>query len=539
MTETELRLQVPPGERARLLAAMRRGALTRTRLRAVYVDTTDRRLAGAGIALRMRQEGRRWVQTVKAAGVALVDRLEHEVPVPLPVGARASAAAMPAIDLARHDGTEAGRRLRAALAVGADDPAPELRVIHRTDIVRLHRRLRSAAGLVEIALDTGHLLVGDQREPVCELEIELLRGQPWAITEVAGRWSARHGLWLDARSKAERAERLARALPALPPRRASQPPPLPAGATPETALRHWLATCLLQILGNSGEIAAGRGTPEHLHQLRVGLRRLRALLRLFEGRVTLPDPAWPAQVAALFQALGAQRDRDALSDTLLPALQSAGAPLAQLPDSPSGPAAESPAARLRAPACNRLLLALLGFAIGAPLPASASASAGTTTAAAAAAGASASTGPPDEIARLALDPWLDRQLARWHRQVARDADRFGALDEAARHRLRKRIKRLRYAVELASARLPRGRLARYLAALAPAQQALGELNDLAMARQRFTDAAATDPRAWFAAGWLSARHDAQLARCEAPLRALRRVSRPRVRPRPESDSPAR
>jgi CHAD domain-containing protein len=298
-----------------------------------------------------------------------------------------------------------------------------------------------------------------------------------------------------------------------------------------------VATCLLQILGNSGEIAAGRGTPEHLHQLRVGLRRLRALLRLFEGRVTLPDPSWPAQVAALFQALGAQRDRDVLSDTLLPALRDAGAPLAQLPDSPSEPAAEGPAARLRAPACNRLLLALLGFAIGAPLPASAAATATATVSASAS--EAAATGRPDPIAPLALDPWLDRQLSRWHRQIARDADRFGQLDEAARHRLRKRIKRLRYAAELASARLPGGRLARYLAALAPAQQALGELNDLAVARQCFADAAASDPRAWFAAGWLSAQHDAQRARCEAPLRALRRARLPRIRPRPESESPAR
>ena len=43
---------------------------------------------------------------------------------------------------------------------------------------------------------------------VSELEIELVRGRPEAVVDVARRWAARHGLWIDLRTKAERAGHL-------------------------------------------------------------------------------------------------------------------------------------------------------------------------------------------------------------------------------------------------------------------------------------------------------------------------------------------
>ncbi|MBU6269928.1 MAG: CYTH and CHAD domain-containing protein [Betaproteobacteria bacterium] len=531
MTETELKLQVPATARSALIRAMRRAVVERTRLRAVYVDTADRRLAGAGIALRMRQEGRRWVQTVKAQGDALLERLEHEVVVsaPAPGGiapALRGAALAPAIDPQRHAGTPVGLRLAAALAVPPGEPAPELVAIYRTDVVRLHRRLRDAAGTVELALDIGCLEAGGQREPLCELEIELLRGRPWALTAVAARWAARHGLWLDARSKAERGERLARGWPALPPARAAAVPAFAPVADASSALRRLVAVCLVPVLGNAGEITGGRGTPEHLHQLRVGLRRLRALLRLYRGWVADIDPGWEPALAEVFRALGARRDRDALALVLLPARQAAGAPLIAWPEGDAPDADEgSPATVLRGPSVTRLMLSLLGFSLGAPgTPAPAPAS-GIRPAAPTAPTAA----PAPEPARRSdreLPERIRRRLARWHRQAMRDARRFEALDEPARHRLRKRIKRLRYAAELSAPWLPRKPLARYLAALAPAQSALGELTDLLAARDAFRRAGSDEPGAWFALGWLSARAEEQARRCAAPLRAMRRQPPP-------------
>ena len=47
--------------------------------------------------------------------------------------------------------------------------------------------------------------------------------------------------------------------------------------------------------------------------------------------------------------------------------------------------------------------------------------------------------------------------------------------------------------------------------LRPAQEALGHYNDLCVAEALFRHLAETDPRAWFAVGWLVAQRDAQVA----------------------------
>ncbi|HEV6964562.1 CHAD domain-containing protein, partial [Roseateles sp.] len=97
------------------------------------------------------------------------------------------------------------------------------------------------------------------------------------------------------------------------------------------------------------------------------------------------------------------------------------------------------------------------------------------------------------------------RLRRWHQALAAAWRGFDALDAAALHALRKHVKRQRYAVEFFAPLLPRKRTARYLTALAAAQQALGEVNDLAVARARYEGRVADDPAAWFAVGWLAAR----------------------------------
>lgn len=481
MPEIELKFQVPPVRRAAVQRAVATASARVQPLRAIYFDTPDHRLAAARLSLRLRREGRRWVQTAKGDGSGPHERLEHEVVLP---GSTVPSTAVPAL----HAGTAVGERLRAALR-GAEDG---LAAVHASRIRRTERIVRAGASRVALALDVGRIEAGDQVLPVHEVEFELKAGRVADLCALALTWVERHALWLDVRSKAERGHRLARPKSQADAQHA-RPTAVQARMTPEAALRRWVGEALQHALPNAAEIADGRGGPETVHQLRVALRRLRSLLRLYGDASTACDPLWDEQLRSLFGALGQARERDALHEAVLPALHAAGAPLTELP-----PADESylPAELLRSPTVNRLLLALLAFAAEPPTAADA-------------------TTPT-------LAAWALPVLARLHRRIERDARRFAKLPEAQRHRLRRRLKRLRYGAEFAAALLAPKPLAAYLDALRDAQETLGAYQDLAVAEQLYRDAAAEDARAWFAVGWLVARKDAA---ARSAARALKRLAR--------------
>ncbi len=488
MAEIELKFQVPREREAGVRRAMTTASSATQRLQARYFDTPDRRLAAAGLALRLRRNGRQWTQTVKARGDGIMQRGEEEVAVPAGAGT-------PALDLARHDGTPAGAALREVLRTGA---ASELAEVFATDVRRTRREVRSGDGaLVEIALDEGKVQGAGRVEAVLELEFELLRGPPSALPALAARWVARHHLWLDVRSKAERGDRLARSLDTVPAVKATRPFLHPA-MTGRQALCAVLGNALEQVLPNACELAAGSATPEHLHQCRIGLRRLRGALRDFGALAGAAAPAgsaaWQAQLAALFRRLGGTRDRDALQEQLLPALVAAGAPFRELP--PLAGAAEDPGAVMRGREANALWLELLAWVHGEP------------------------AAPDTPVDEPPLRHAVRATLRRLHRQVVRDAAGYGALGEAGQHRVRKRLKRLRYGVEFCSALFPAEAVSRYLAIVRPAQDALGERQDLLVAQSLFEAQLAADPRAWFAIGWLAARRAQTVARCSETLLAL-------------------
>jgi inorganic triphosphatase YgiF len=504
MFEIELKFQVPDQSRRAIDAAVRAGDSRRTRLQAIYFDTPDRRLAAAGLALRLRKEGRHWVQTLKAAGPSAMQRFEHNVAL---IGAPSvPTGAVPSADPLRHAGTPVGDRLAAALAaLPGEEAPPRLAVQYRTDIWRRSRTLRATGGSVELAFDSGEIVAGSRRWPVCELEIELVRGRPLAVIDVARRWVRRHGLWLDVRSKAERGDRLARDATVGPAVKAAAVR-LARETSADAALQAVIANCLQQILPNASEIADGRCSDEHVHQLRVGLRRLRSALRFFDGWTAHVDPAWDERLAALFRQLGVARDRDALAASLLPALREAGAPLFELPPAPEAP---TPSELLRATGATLLLLDLLAgqVDVGGP-PALQPATTSVT-------GALAAPAPP-------LADAVAKRLRRWHRRVARAARRYDELDDVARHLLRKRVKRLRYAAEFAASLFKGRAVARYLAGLAPVQDSLGRYNDLCVGLATYRSAVGDDPRAWFAIGWLTARREVLLAQSAAALKEFAR-----------------
>ena len=490
MFETELKFQVPPGQRAALQRAVATASAVTTRLQAVYADTPDRQLAAAGLALRLRKEGRVWVQTLKGRGDGLMQRLEHEVALPAQRG-------VPVLDAKRHAGTPLGQQLLALLAGGAP-----LQPVYRTDIRRLHRRVRHAGALVELACDRGHILAGERRLAVDEIEFELIRGPRAALIDLAQRWSGRFDLWWDCRSKSEQGYRLALGLlkvPALP----AEPSALTPAMDPAQAFAHSLRRALQQLLPLAAEIASDRcpdssqAEPEPLHQLRVALRRLRTMLRVFAAWAPDAQAARALQRdwGAPFAILGLARDADVMARTLAPALAAAGAPPVVAAAPRPG---ESPGDVVRAAAFTALLLRTLALCDAPPASAS----------------APAADVSLKQAARVVMRPL-------W-RRVRRDAADFATAGVAAQHRARKRAKQLRYALEALQPLLRHKAGERLLRALRRALEPLGELQDLAVADAALRSQVMVESRACLAD--LAARRQRALRQADRALQRLRAKS---------------
>ena len=488
MSELELKFQVPKEVLASLQRELKRRGARSTPMLARYFDTPDGDLDRHGLSLRLRREGGEWVQTLKAEGASAVDRLEHNAPL------SASTGLPPELDMARHQGTEAGAALEEALA---DARVPELLERYVTDVMRLACELRPGGAEVEAALDLGTIRANGRAMPICELGLEHKSGDSHALFSLATVWSEHGGLWLNTLSKSRRGTALANGHEHGPPLKASDTRIEP-GMDGSRILRTVLQQVLRQVLGNASEVAFGSTDADHVHQMRVGLRRLRTALRELGPLAEGVDPGWEAPMAEAFSRLGTVRDSEVVAEAVRPLLEQAEAPKLKW----SAPAEDVDVGALaRDPRLQGTLLAILAFASGEP-PADASA-----------------------LAAKQAREHVCARLSKLHRQVVKGGQRFEELAAVDQHKVRKRLKRLRYLAEFVQALWPTKATRRYLRQLGPGQDALGAHNDVAVALEQFREDAHKDPRALFAAGYLQA-HLATTAReAHAALKKLAETPR--------------
>ena len=267
--------------------------------------------------------------------------------------------------------------------------------------------------------------------------------------------------------------------------------------TGQALLRRLVGACLAQIRPNADALTQGRDDPEYVHQLRVGLRRLRAATGAMRPFAAGLPPDWEAAVQPVFDALGKSRDSHVQSTTLAPKLAAAGAPLPAL----RPPSAAMATALARLVRGDRFQGALAALSLFAETP-----DTGT---------GSAAGG--DGLAHLAA------RLRKLSRQVMRGARQFDLLPFEDQHQVRKRLKRLRYLGEFAAPAFERADVKAWVKAVSAAQDALGTHIDRVLAARRFAALAVTDPRAWFAAGWLRAKSERSARKSRESLDRLREV----------------
>ena len=488
MTEFELKFEIPQSSLQRVVTALKNGKSSRQRLQAIYFDTEDGMLAQSGVVVRVRKEGRRWVQTAKGPTSGPLERLEHNVNL-----ARQAKGEAPKVDLARHDGTPVGKAISGALHLKAGDAYPDLIPLYDTNVWRVTRVVAIEGSLVEIAFDQGRVRSSDKTLPLCELEVELKNGQPEHAVALARQWCADFGLSLSSITKSMKGQRLRRgdlAGPAVPATAAT----FHRDATGAQIVAAVLQSCLNQILPNASELAAARSDSvhihaDHIHQLRVGIRRLRTALRELDGLTDVFDLTWEPALVHVFRQLGDLRDHGHLERDLQPKLLAAGGP--ELNFGQTGKDLPAPKSVVRTAVFQDVLLSLIGVAHR-PEP---------------------QVAAPHQAGRDAVKKILRSRLKKLRSAALKEGEKFTELNETDQHRVRKRLKRLRYLSEFAAPFFKTRKLNAFIAALKPAQDALGLYNDELMALDALRRLAADEPRAWFGVGWLSARRQANVQHC--------------------------
>jgi inorganic triphosphatase YgiF len=491
-TETELKLRIAPGDAAAIvrhpaLKPFKRARAKASKLTSTYFDTPDGALAAAGVALRLRRDGRQWIQTVKGPAIGgasaggLSARPEFEWPV-----------SGPRLDPLRFAATPFRRTLGKAEQRGL---GPRFTTDIRRTVVPL---TFPDSTMAKLCIDVGEVRTDDGepilRAPMHEIELELEAGDPRRLYELAQALAADVPLALEPASKAERGYAL-RVAPVSEPMRAADIE-LASKCTAGAAFAAIMRNCLAQIEGNAQGVVSA-DDPEWIHQMRIGVRRMRACLSLAR-RTIATERIEPLRVELrwLAQALGPARDLDVFVTSTLPdfreavargsgaSLAAALAKLASRTTARRKEAREHARAAVASPRFLRLVLSMASLAASPDL-----------------AGV-----PHDEsLARSARDVARPLLKRRHQTLVALASDLAHAAPEA-RHAARLAAKKLRYAAEFFASLYSRKKTRAYRKALALLQEELGAWNDAAVAAR--VAAEITGPQSPAAAafeGWAAAR----------------------------------
>jgi triphosphatase len=488
--ELEIKLKLPPEtvgqvKKVPLIKAVKRSPKRATEL-SVYFDTEKHKLRKHGLMLRVRRIGNRYLQTIKAdSNAGPFERGEWESEI---------ADGEPDLNLARKTPLKPimNRKLRRQLK-----PMFETRV-HRTVYPIVNR-----GHLTELAIDKGKIDTGAGSLPLCELELELKSGNEAELFSVARELVRELPAQLTLKSKSQRGYELIDGELGAPVR--AVPADLADCASAREGFRAIGGACLRQIIEN--EPAVIKGDSEGVHQMRVGLRRLRVAMSLFSALLQDSQTATiKDELKWLTGELTPAREIEVLMKRVIKPLKEKGE-----------------ARRNGIPALLQDLTAKRKAALERAQDAITSARFRSLTLEVA---AWLETGnwikPEDDLVHSRGDMPIKRlaaeQLARRWRKVRKKGKSLAQLDARDRHKLRIQVKKLRYAAEFFG-ELFRGKRAskrwrRFIAALEHLQDGLGDLNDIMVDENLITTAGLkrrrASPNRAFAAGLLTGREDARL-----------------------------
>ncbi|HXL67197.1 MAG TPA: CYTH and CHAD domain-containing protein [Xanthobacteraceae bacterium] len=495
-TETEIKLLVQPGDLTGLrhhpLLRPAFGKSVKSRLNAVYYDDRHRTLRERGLTLRVRQMGKQRIQTIKALnGSDPARRAEWETEIK---GARP--------DLSKAAGTA----LEPLLEKKVRGP---LEPVFETRIARTAFPLHFGRSDIVVALDQGKIDTGRASLPISEVELELTRGKLADLFQLALRLNESVPLKLSYATKSARGYALVEGRTgggAI-----ANDLHLPARIPAAQGFRLIAHECLRHLVDNFPGVA--HGDAEALHQLRVAIRRLRTAISLFRDVVAGEETqAIAAELRWLREVTGPARDLDVFIDEVIAPIRdqhrqdkSINALYQHLRRRRLKSYAEAREA-LMSMRCRELVLRIATWAEVGQWRAN-----------------------TDALARARqrrpIEAHAAEQLRKLRRRIRKEGRALSGLDDAARHKLRVEVKKLRYATEffasLFATKRARKRRRAFTGALREFQEALGALNDVAVRKSLSAEIAnRVGPRYFdqesgrariFVAGLVAGHQEAQVA----------------------------
>ena len=421
-------------------------------LTSVYYDTGDLSLYEAGLSLRLRNNG-------DGHHVQLVE---------FPNGATHYAA-----DRIEWEETIASERPDFAVTNGhAYPPALDEKVRHalkpvfKSRVKRTSHVVSHGDAEIGVTIDDNKIDASEHSAAFSEVEVALKRGEPAELFQFVWMLDETVPLRLAVEGEGARGYRLLKDTPAEVIKTVSIP--LHAGMTSADAFRVIAHSCLHQVAGNEQAMCAGNATA--LHQMRVGLRRLRTALSVFSGfLVDSQIDTIKAEIKWMTGVLASARDLDVfLTEVVLPLRREYREEKGLQSLYRSYSAQRAKAYERARQAANSVRFRALMLELVAWIE----------------------TGPwtmnQNEPARLArarpIESFAVEELTRRRRKVKKEGKRLAALNPAERHTLRIRVKKLRYAAEFFSKLFPgkKRRKRELLASLKKLQDALGDVNDVAV-----------------------------------------------------------
>lgn len=428
--------------------------IERKRFSEVYYDTAELSLASAGLCLCVRNDDGVWTQELRSIDATTTHDASRVH--------RQSAVAGPEPAPDAIGGGKLARKLKELLI--ASSPLDE------QFGVEIDRTTMAVAGpggdSMLLELDIGTIAAGKRKVAVRTVCITLGQGRPEALLSFVREITSDGPVRLHTLDRAQAGYRLLSA---------KAKPEVGASKAPRSTVRSDMtgAEAIVAIAGavrahalHNWDVLLEQGSAEAAHQLRVGLRRLRTMLRIVRDTVDGDfQQALYDNARDLGRVVGRLRDTDVLARDIIDPVSLAPRTATGIDALQSLVKAERKGRRaivreaLETPRFGMMRVELL------LLPAL----------------LESSFAPSSKLLSRPVEDLAAKSLRRLLRRVLRRAEDLTELTVEQRHELRKALKPLRYGVEFFAPLYPAPKIGRFLRRASQLQATLGYLNDVALA----------------------------------------------------------